>query len=104
MATLVNGCSIDLAQDMTGMATVDIAWTNPAADCILVDAGTVVNWNGDFTAHPLAGGESPNDADDLISQSDQTGATASVTFDTAGDYPYFCTIHTTTMLGVVYVQ
>lgn len=104
--SLVHGCSMALAEDMTGMATVNLDWTNPHSRCILVDVGTDVVWTAtpSFTAHPLAGGVSPTDDDNFISQTDQSGATATVTFDTAGDYPYFCTSHPVGMSGVVYVE
>jgi hypothetical protein len=101
---VVHSCTLALATDMLGQATVTLPWANPHSSCILVDVGTVVVWDGVFASHPLTGGVSPTNAMDLISNSDQTGATASVTFDTAGDYPYFCNVHTVTMQGVVYVQ
>ena len=40
----------------------------------------------------------------MITDSDQTGATASVTFTEAGEYPFFCNIHLQSMQGVIYVE
>jgi len=103
----VNGCTLARADDRSGQATVNITWVNPTDDCLLVDAGTTVNWNvsPSFTTHPLAGGETPtDDAGSLISSSDQSGLTASVTFAGIGDFPYFCITHTTSMQGVFYVR
>jgi len=101
---LVNGCSIDTADDHGGQATVDLAWTLPTQECIIVDQGTVVTWTGDFGLHPLSGGETAaTDPVSPISTSDQSGASASVTFDTLGDFPYFCEAHGASMQGVVYV-
>ncbi|MCA9622123.1 MAG: hypothetical protein KC731_24035 [Myxococcales bacterium] len=104
MPDLVHGCSLAMAEDMTGQASIDVEWNFGHKRCILVDAGTIVNFNGNFVAHPLAGGESPTDAMDFISMSDQSGMTAAITFANAGEFPYFCLIHTTTMQGVIYVQ
>jgi plastocyanin len=103
--TSVHGCTKGIASDQTGNATIDIAWSNPHSSCVIVDAGTTVNFNGNFTAHPLAGGESPTeDSGSDISTASAAGMTTAVTFNTAGDYPYFCTIHASTMTGVVYVE
>ena len=93
------------ADDMTGMAAVTLpAWTLGHNACIIVDVGTDVTWEGGFSAHPLAGGEFPDDAMNFISMSDQSGQSATINFDTAGDYPYFCLVHGTNMAGVIYVQ
>jgi len=109
-AGLVNGCDLASAEDQTDVAMVDIDWKNPlGVTCIRVAAGTTVNWNvtapSTFGAHPLAGGESNSGSEaGPITSSDQTGATASVTFATAGDFPFFCEIHLSTMQGVIYVE
>lgn len=102
--TLVNGCDQATADDETGAATYDITWTLPAQVCARVSVGTVVTWTGDFALHPLKGGSpgSPDTGD--ISSSDQTGASASVTFDAAGEYPFFCNVHQASMQGVIYVE
>ena len=97
------------ADDQTGSATVDIDWKLSTQECIRVSVGTVVNWNvtapSTFASHPLAGGD-VNDGSDPgpITDSDQTGATASVTFETAGEFPFFCEIHLSSMQGVIYVE
>jgi plastocyanin len=106
---LVNGCSEATALDRTGEATVSIseiqAWQIPHQVCVIVDAGTSVEWDGDFTVHPLSGGVvgSP-DPSSPITDSDQSGASTSVTLATAGEYPYFCTVHGSSMQGVIYAQ
>lgn len=103
--TDVNGCTLADAEDETGSAAVDLEWTLTHQRCVRVAAGTTVTWTGSFTSHPLKGGESP-DIDDAspITAADQTGAAASVTFDTAGDFPYFCNFHFGSMQGVIYVE
>lgn len=108
--TVVNGCTEDAASDHTGQDTVTItdiaAWTIGHQVCIVVDVGTTVEWAGNFTAHPLMGGEtSTTDASSPITQVDATsGSTAMVTFASIGDYPYFCGIHLSSMQGVVFVR
>ena len=107
----VHGCTSDEAQDRTGEAAVSITdidgWEIGHKVCLKVSTGTVVSWSGNFTFHPLAGGVLPTqDAASPITTAGSTvtgDGTVDVTFDTAGDYPYFCTIHTSSMSGVVYV-
>ena len=100
-----------MATDLTGQANVTItdtaAWKVQHKACIMVDAGTKVTWKGDFQFHPLAGGVSPTkDAASPITKAGPgSGMTpVVVTFDKAGDFPYFCGIHTSSMKGVVYVK
>jgi len=105
----VNGCTKDGAMDLTGMTEVDITavspWSIGHTACIIVDAGTTVTWSGDFMAHPLVGGETPTtDFDSPISSGQGTEPSVDITFDDAGDFPYFCIVHTDTMQGVVYVE
>lgn len=33
-----------------------------------------------------------------------TGSTKTITFDTAGTFPYYCVFHVNSMQGVVFVQ
>lgn len=68
--------------------------------CIIVSAGQTVTFQGDFNMHPLSKGTvsdinagSPNSP--LPSPAHGSGtAPFDVTFPAAGDYPYWCTIHT----------
>jgi plastocyanin len=102
---LLNGCSLATADDQTAAAEVDIDWVLSTQECIRISAGSTVNWNGNFVSHPLVGGDvADGEAPGLITDSDQSGATASVTFAAAGEYPFFCTIHLTSMQGVIYVE
>lgn len=108
-ADLLNGCDVATAENQLTAATVDIEWKLSTQKCIRVSAGTVVNWNvtapSTFASHPLAGGD-VNDGSEPgpITDSDQSGATASVTFDTAGEFPFFCEFHLGAMQGVIYVE
>jgi len=105
----VNGCTGDSAMDLTGSTAVTItdidAWEVPHSACIIVSQGTAVTWKGDFDEHPLVGGTSGlTDPGSPITQADASGtADVTVTFSAADRYPYFCDVHTATMLGVVYV-
>ena len=108
MEPFENNCDISTATMATGGA--DITWTLGVNDCLIVNVGDTVTWTGSFTSHPLSGGLGANgaigpmpDPNSPITTSDQSGATASVTFDTAGTYPYYCTIHVSSMLGTIYV-
>jgi plastocyanin len=106
--TMLNGCDLASADDQTDVDMVDIAWKLSTQECIRVAAGTTVNWNltapDTFTTHPLKGGSPGSPEAGLISDSDQTGDSASVTFAAAGEFPFFCNIHQSSMQGVIYVE
>ena len=59
----VHGCTTaDAATDKTGEIPVVInMWSVPHTNCIRVKAGTDVEWLGNFSAHPLLGGVSPDE-------------------------------------------
>lgn len=98
---LLNGCSPD---DVETNVT-QLEWTFPHQRCISVPVNTTVTWTGDFTFHPLDGGETPTtDATSPITIANPAQGSTSVTFTSAGVYPYFCTIHAASMQGVVYVE
>jgi len=86
------------AQEQNTVAIKDFAFT-PSS--ITVKKGTTVTWtNQDSTPHTVTSsgsGEKAMDSQDLAQ-----GGTYSVTFDTAGTYEYFCTIHPN-MTGTVTV-
>ncbi len=107
----VNGCTLATATDMTGSAAVDIsaisAWSIPHAACVIVSPGTTVSWTGNFSGHPIAGGEtgSADSASPITVAGPGSGnETISALLETAGEYPYFCISHLRSMQGVVYVQ
>jgi len=106
-----HGCTFATSTDRTGEANVMItdisAWVVIHNACIIVDAGTTVTWEGNFDLHPLRGGVSPTPdaANPVEIAGPGAGMTpVSVTLDTAGDYPYFCGIHLSSMAGVIYVR
>lgn len=108
----LNGCLSTTAEDHTGEAEVHIAVTGGTAytpPCIVVDAGTTVTFDTDFTIHPLRGGEvdadgvRQPDAASPITSTD-TGTTASFTIP-AGEHPFYCDVHFSMgMMGVVYAN
>jgi plastocyanin len=101
----INGCSLGAAEDQTGQAQVDLEWTLPHQECLRISVGTTVTWTGTFSFHPLTGGVTPGtDPNSPITGVDQSGGSASVTFDTAGEFPYHCTAHGGSMEGVLYVE
>jgi plastocyanin len=102
---LTNGCDAAMATDMTSQSTVSLTWSLPHNECILIKKGTKVTWTGDFQVHPLAGGITPDqDPASPITSATPANGQVSVTFANAGEYPYFCVVHTSQMEGVVYVE
>jgi len=119
---LLNGCAEDGsdADDMTTGTAVDLPeWETPHQACIRIKTGTAVTWSNTgalpntFETHPLRGGvvegnSTTEDATGIISMSTQTGDSATVTFDTAGTFPYYCATHffppMFTMQGVIFVE
>ncbi len=107
-----HACTYAAATDMTGTAAINITdiagWEIGHNVCLIVSAGTVLTWDGNFTAHPLKGGVAPMaDATNPIQIAGDgvTGAAAiDVTLADTGDYGYYCGIHTTSMRGVIYVD
>jgi hypothetical protein len=113
-----NGCdgTSSAYTDLRGQATVTITanspWVNtptPHNACIGVSSGTEVIWEGNFDEHPLVGGV--NGTEDSSSPITLAGASGTdpvaVTFvnatDTIDVEGYFCTVHPTTMGGVIAV-
>jgi plastocyanin len=88
---------------MTGMNPT-LTWDFGHQRCILVSVGATVTWDGPQGLHPLVGGVSPTvDPASPIADAMTVGESTTVTFDAAGNYPYFCSMHTS-MQGVIYVQ
>jgi plastocyanin len=75
----------------------------PPALAVIVHS-TVTWTNADDVEHALSLGEPDAPAADIGFQSDPlaSGATYSFTFETAGDYPYYCRIHPE-MRGLIHV-
>lgn len=70
---------------------------------IEVAAGATITWtNEDGVTHTVTAGE-PGSAEDTFDQTLDAGATAEISFDEAGTYPYFCAIHPS-MTGEVVVS
>ena len=74
---------------------------------VTVDIGGVVTWsNDDTTGHTVTSGADFS-ADDVGTDFDSSlffgGSTFEATFDTAGEFPYFCQVHPW-MIGTVTVQ
>ena len=76
-------------------------------NCLIISAGQTVTWVGNFSVHPLVGGEYRGDAGTSptpIVRVDTGSDPKAVTFATPGLYPYYCDNHAPTMEGVVWVQ
>jgi plastocyanin len=98
----VNSCTQAAATDMTSMTKVTIDFGGTAdtyrPNCVEVATGTAVTWSGDFSVHPLMGGtvsgSAPTvDATSPITEAKASGMSATVTFNTAGTFPYYCAVH-----------
>lgn len=73
--------------------------------CLRVRAGSMVNFVGEFTGHPLQAATHGSSGNPIPSVN--SGLSRAVTFATPGFYPYYCTFHGTAtgggMAGVVQV-
>jgi len=75
--------------------------------CITIAPGQEAIFMWDFASHPLAPGAAPGQSggtepSPIVPQT--SGALYTVAFPTAGDYPYYCTLHASSgMTGVVRV-
>jgi len=71
---------------------------------ITVDVGATITWSNDDTAaHTVTSGSAADGPDGVFDSSlFMSGATFEATFDTEGEYPYFCMVHPW-MAGVVIV-
>lgn len=68
---------------------------------IEVAAGSAITWtNEDGVAHTVTAGE-PGAAAGSFDETVDAGATTEITFDEAGTFPYFCSIHPTMTAEVV---
>jgi plastocyanin len=88
---------------MTGNPEIDLDWVLPTQACLVVSNGAMINFIGDFSLHPLSGGSPGAPLDDDITNLDQSGPQATYIPATFGAHPFFCTIHSTSMQGVIYV-
>jgi plastocyanin len=75
--------------------------------CIIISAGQSVSFVGNFATHPLVPGTdrgSGASANNPIQEQRSGSADYTVSFPTAGFYPYFCELHRPGMAGVVRVR
>jgi plastocyanin len=111
VCSLVNGCDLSTATVLTGGAPTTVLFSNfsYAPKCIKVTTGTVVTFDGDFTTHPLQGGEVvagtkvPATSGPFMTLT-STGSSTPFTMSTAGTFPYYCDPHALGgMTGAVFV-
>ena len=95
----------DGAVDLTGSAQVTVVVTDNAFTdrIILVSPGTEVVWvnegRNDHNVRPSAEGPGPGWFAEVDVGSLADGGSGSVTFDSVGDFPYFCSFHGTARRG-----
>jgi manganese oxidase len=88
------------AGDGATVTAVDFAFDPGTVE---VAAGSTVTWtNEDGVAHTATSGE-PGTPDGTFAESLDPGASAEVTFEEPGTFPYFCAIHPS-MVGEVVVS
>lgn len=95
-----------------GDRTIAFSGTSYTPSCLQIAAGQTVTWEGTFSSHPLTAGVAPSregdpegSANNPIPEATNTGESLDVTFPTAGDYPFYCSIHQGAgMYGVIHVE
>jgi plastocyanin len=110
----VPSCTSETARDQTARSgPVPIEFGGALGnryqpDCVRIRAGQSIEWQGLFVRHALEGGVATSetltpDPSSPIPATD-TGETLLVTFDTAGEFPYYCVPHGRIgMTGTVHV-
>jgi plastocyanin len=108
----LNGCDLATAADLTGQPAVtvtfaDFAYTPP---CFRVSAGTEVTFSGNFTEHPLVGGQvdgtgsTAPDPTSPFTPPTTGGSSRAFPLPSAGAFPFYCDVHALTgMKGVAFV-
>ncbi len=111
-AQAVNNCLASDYLDRRGQNPVTVsAATQPgiyrySPPCLIVDAGTTVNFSLNFAAHPTIGGRviaGVGTADPTSPIGARTSGTmAAVVFDTGNIYPFYCDFHVAqAMMGAI---
>jgi len=89
--------STTVAPPMT--AAVSMTGIKFVPDALTVTVGTTVTWtNDDTVAHTVTADDGSFDSGMIA-----PGGTFSFTFNTAGTYPYKCTVHLPDMIGTITV-
>ncbi len=114
VCSLVNGCDLATATDMTASATTTVTFANGnftyAPKCLKVKQGTVITFTGSYGSHPLLGGvvaggaATPAGSGPFVPVTN-TGTTKDFTMTATGTFPYYCTAHAVSqsMYGTVFV-
>ena len=110
------GCIENTAVYVGGGGTVTVAasgeWNtafnnNVVNRCLMVDTGTTVEWVGNFTNHPLVGGDQPiadgGSPISIAADGVMGAATVSLMLSATGQFPYFCDKHPSSMSGRIFV-
>jgi len=110
----VNGCTIATATDATAMSSVTVTFANGnftyAPKCLVVRLNNAVVFQGNFTSHPMIGGQvvagtpTPASSGPFIPATN-SGSTKTFTMSSLGTFPYYCQVHAASlgMDGAVFV-
>lgn len=109
--TALNNCNDSDFHVVAGTSTtVTFAPYAYSPRCLQVSPGTTATFSGIFSEHPLTPGVAPNasgtgSAGSPLMQM-TSGTSMPFTFNTVGDYPYYCGFHyqTNNMMGAVRVR
>lgn len=112
---VMNACTPDAYMDMsTGTASDRMIMLNAAHQfdmpCMTINAHQAVMFMWALSTYPIAPGLAPSHMSDTAGtdpspiQMRSTGSVYTVTFPTAGFYPFYVTGHDATLLGVIQVQ
>jgi plastocyanin len=108
----VHGCTVANAVNRSGeldIRTVTFTFYEYTPKCLRIAPGQTVTFSGDFSFHPIVGGEIVGNSkvpDGLSPITPSSGGNMKdVTFPTDGAFPYYCNNHGTTadMFGAVFV-
>lgn len=110
----VNECTYATATVMTGQSSVAIGFGGGlgfaySPNCVRVDPGTSMMFNGAFSTHPLRGGQVIGGVQTLDPSSPvpstSSGSTTSFTLSQQGVFGYYCNNHgsSSNMFGAIVV-
>jgi hypothetical protein len=107
----VNGCSIDTATDLRGMANVAVEFDGAGyvPSCLLVTMYTQITFNGAFADHPLVGGhveagEKFPAGEGPFVPATSAGSSQTFPMDSCATFPFYCDEHALSgMMGAVFV-
>ena len=106
--TAINGCTPATAMDLTAAGAsrqIVTVGNSYSPHCVRIKVGQSVTWTADFQVHPLSSGTpagGPQAGSPITTTT--SGNSKMFTFPAAGNFGFWCQVHTTLMMGAVYVE